>query len=181
MYSSPSESLSLLVPAGLDSEGLNEHSKDDTPLPKKQLLILCLIAFSDLACYRLIFPFINEMIESIGIRNPGYASGLVGSAYAIAHMCTAYYWGALSDRVGRRPILLFELFCIACITLTFGLSVNLLMILTLRLLNGAVNASAVILRSSVADITDESNQGRALSLLMMSWGISELLAYVVSL
>ncbi|KAG8887941.1 hypothetical protein FRB98_008699 [Tulasnella sp. 332] len=147
-----------------------------TPLPKGQIFVLCFMRFSDPVCYQVIYPFINEMLIVHGISNPGYSSGFIEGAFAFAQLCTVYYWGSLSDRIGRRPVLLFGLISIAFFTSCFGLSLNFPMIVAFRFLSRAATGNLVVLKSAIAEITDETNQARAFSFLSMSWSVGSILA-----
>ncbi|KAG8902164.1 hypothetical protein FRB99_004801 [Tulasnella sp. 403] len=161
-----------------DDESL-KHVKKMTPLPKKQMFILCCMRFSEPISYNLIFPFINEMIESVGIANPGYSSGLVEGTFALAQLCTVFYWGSLSDRIGRRPVLLMGLTGVALFTLLFGLSKTFFVILFSRFLIGACNGNIAVLKSAIAELTDETNQGRAFSFLPLSWSVGSIVAPIL--
>ncbi|KAG9021960.1 hypothetical protein FRB95_001085, partial [Tulasnella sp. JGI-2019a] len=162
-------------PTPPDAEALKQ-TKAVTPLPKKQLFVLCFMRFSEPVCYQVIFPFINEMLIFHGISNPGYSSGLIEGIFAFAQLCTVYYWGSLSDRIGRRPVLLYGLAGVAFFTSCFGLSLNFPMIVAFRFLSGASNGNAAVLKSAIAEVTDETNRARAFTLLPTSWAIGSIIA-----
>ncbi|KIO18439.1 hypothetical protein M407DRAFT_83906, partial [Tulasnella calospora MUT 4182] len=134
-----------------------------TPLPKRQMFVLCWMRFSEPISYNLIFPFINQMIESVGIRNPGYSSGLIEGTFALAQLCT-----------GIRPVLLLGLAGVGLFTSLFGLSKFFAAILVFRFLVGACNGNV----AAIAELTDETNQGRAFSFLPLSWSIGSIAALV---
>ena len=81
-----------------------------TPLPKVQLAIVCLIRVVEPICFQVIFPFINQMLLEVGAAQSeeevGYAAGVVESVFSIAQLLTVFHWGALSDRIGRKPVLI---------------------------------------------------------------------------
>lgn len=58
-------------------------------------------------------------------RGAGYYAGFLSSAFMIGRMFSAYAWGHVADRWGRRPVMLCGLFCIAALSLAFGLSTSL--------------------------------------------------------
>lgn len=62
----------------------------------------------------------------------GFYSGTVDSIFAVAQLLTIYRWGKLSDRIGRKPVILMGLSGIAFSSLCFGLSNSLLMAVITR-------------------------------------------------
>ncbi len=89
--------------------GLKKEKKI-TPLPKVQLSIVFLIRVVEPICFQVIFPFINQMLMDVGAAESeeevGYAAGVVESVFSIAQLLTVFHWGALSDRIGRKPVLI---------------------------------------------------------------------------
>lgn len=66
---------------------------------------------------------------------------LVRLNHADTRSSQVYFWGSLSDRIGRRPVLLCGLAGVAIFTSLFGLSKSLIMILVFRFLGGACNGN----------------------------------------
>ena len=90
-----------------------------------------------------IFPYIYFMISSFQIssddRQISIYAGLVTSAFAFAEFSTGMLWGRLSDRVGRKPILLTGLAGTGLSMLIFGFAPNLPVALLARALGGLLN------------------------------------------
>lgn len=89
-----------------------------------------------------IFPYIFYMVKSFGITNEreiAVYTGLVTSIFAIAEFSASIFWGWLSDRVGRKPILLTGLAGTGISMLMFGFAPNLPMALFARALGGFLN------------------------------------------
>ena len=68
------------------------------------LAILFITVFLDLVGFGIIVPFLAYYVESFGAR--AAVVGLLMSSYSLAQFVFAPIWGRVSDRVGRRPILL---------------------------------------------------------------------------
>lgn len=90
-----------------------------------------------------IFPYIYVMIESFGVAGNkdqiGFYAGMVTSAFAFAEFSTAVLWGRLSDRVGRKPVLLTGLAGTGLSMLLFGFAQSLPLALVARALGGLLN------------------------------------------
>ncbi|QRV77495.1 major facilitator superfamily transporter [Ceratobasidium sp. AG-Ba] len=151
-----------------------------TPLPVRQLFILALMRFSEPISFCVIFPFVNQMIEEIGVTDDpkavGYYSGLVEGIFAVAQFCTAWYLGSLSDRVGRRPVLIIGLCGVIISTILFGFSKSFSMMLISRMIGGGLSGNSGVIKSAVGEITDETNQGAAFAYLPLAWLIGSLVA-----
>jgi MFS family permease len=100
--------------------------KPTTPLPKMQLFLLFFIRMTDPVAFNCIFPFVQEMLLDIGaVQDPekvGYYAGVVSlgvwtcmgltltwqveSIFSLVQLFTIFHWGALSDRIGRKPVLI---------------------------------------------------------------------------
>ncbi|KAG0140126.1 hypothetical protein CROQUDRAFT_111285 [Cronartium quercuum f. sp. fusiforme G11] len=146
-----------------------------TPLPKKQLAIICIMRFTEPISFTVIFPFINQMLEDLKITPDrtriGFYAGLIESLFAFAQLCTALYWGRLSDRIGRKPVILLGLFGLAVSVITFGLQSSLTGLIVTRALAGMMNGNIGILRSVIREITDHTNHAQALAFLPLCYAL----------
>ncbi|THU83594.1 MFS general substrate transporter [Dendrothele bispora CBS 962.96] len=145
-----------------------------TPLPRFQVFILLMMRITEPISYTVIFPFINQMMEEVAHipkAKVGYYAGLVESAFALVQFLFVYQWGALSDRVGRRVVALTGLGGVLISVLGFGLSKNLGMMIVTRCIAGAMNGNVAVVKSMLAEITDETNQARAFALLPAAYAV----------
>ncbi|KAJ1299323.1 hypothetical protein OPQ81_011041 [Rhizoctonia solani] len=163
-----------------DREGQQEAIvQQRTPLPVKQVLVLCLMSFAEPVSI-FIFPFVNQMIEELGVTSDakelGYYSGFIEGVFSLAQFFTVYFWGSLSDRIGRRPVLISGLCGVVGSTIMFGLSKSFTMMLISRALSGMLNGNSGVIKSVLGEITDQTNQGIAFSYLPLCWSLGSLLA-----
>ncbi|KAG8910687.1 hypothetical protein FRC00_007721, partial [Tulasnella sp. 408] len=139
--------------------------KPVTPLPKFQLAVVLFARLAEPIAYTQIFPYINAMVEELHIAPPkqvGFYSGLIDSLFALTQLCTIMHWGSLSDRIGRRPVILIGMSGVSVATLFFGLSNTLWQLLLSRALIGALCGNVAVIQSVISDITDETNQNRGM-------------------
>ncbi|KAI2607107.1 MFS general substrate transporter [Hypoxylon fragiforme] len=81
-----------------------------------------------------------------------FYAGLLVSAYAVAEALTAIGWGALSDRYGRKPVVLFGLGGVAISSLIFGLAQKYWVALLARFIGGALNGNVAVMQTMVAEM-----------------------------
>ncbi|RYP33086.1 hypothetical protein DL767_004871 [Monosporascus sp. MG133] len=81
-----------------------------------------------------------------------FYAGLLVSAYAVAEALTAMGWGALSDRYGRKPIVLIGLGGVAISSLIFGLATKYWVALLARFIGGALNGNVAVMQTMVAEM-----------------------------
>lgn len=90
-----------------------------------------------------IFPYIYYMIEDFKItEDPNKISvyaGMVTSAFTLAEFATGVMWGKLSDKIGRKPVLLAGLIGTAISVLIFGFAPSLPVALFARAMGGLLN------------------------------------------
>jgi len=95
-----------------------------------------------------IFPYIYHMVKDFNITEDeskiSFYAGLVTSAFTFAEFSTGVMWGRLSDKVGRKPVLLTGLAGTGLSVLIFGFSPNLTVALTARALGGLLNGYVLI-------------------------------------
>lgn len=136
---SPSSSARDILVTAEEGESDSPKAVGITPVPTKQLVVLCICRIADPVVFSQIFPYINEMLGSLALepeRVPFYA-GLVESSFAIAQLATIYLWARLSDRFGRRPIIFLGALGMATATMLFGLSKSLTAVLCARSLGAS--------------------------------------------
>jgi len=102
-----------------------------------------------------IFPYVYYMVSSFHITSDekliALYAGMVTSAFAFAEFSAGVAWGKLSDKLGRKPILLTGLAGTGISMLIFGFSPNLTTALVARALGGLLNGYVVRLSNFHAD------------------------------
>ncbi|KIR25451.1 hypothetical protein I307_06034 [Cryptococcus deuterogattii 99/473] len=156
------------------------HSRDgSTPLPVTQIVVLMVVRLAEPISYTVIFPFINQMVEELQVTdNPdrvGFYSGLVESVFAFVQFFTVYHWAQLSDRIGRKPVLLLGLTGVTISGSLFGLSSSFWMMILFRSLSGALNGNVAVVKAAIGDITDETNSTEAFAMYGLTWTVGSMI------
>ncbi|KAF2124474.1 MFS general substrate transporter [Dothidotthia symphoricarpi CBS 119687] len=143
-------------------------------LPVQQLAILSICRFAEPIALTSVFPYLPEMMESFGIPQNDIArwAGITSTIFSMCQASTALLWGAASDRIGRKPIILLGLFNTMWTMLMWGFSTNLPMALTARALQGLGNGNVGILRTTVAELCPwKELQPRAFSIMPLVYTV----------
>ncbi|KAF8599589.1 MFS general substrate transporter [Ceratobasidium sp. AG-I] len=165
-----------------DPESSQERPQQ-TPVPKLQLLSVCVSRIAEPLAYSQIFPYVNQMVWDLGVTdNPkqiGFYSGIIDSAFAFAQMFTIYAYGSLSDRIGRKPVVLFGTFGVAITAATFGLSKTFTQMVASRTLAGLLSGYVAVMHSVLGEITDATNQAAAYPIYGLCYPIGSLIGPLI--
>ncbi|EMF16889.1 MFS general substrate transporter [Sphaerulina musiva SO2202] len=157
-----------------DSHDSDSQSDDETPLPTGQLAILAVIALAEQTALNSISPYLPDMASTfpeVDEADIGLYVGLIASSFALAQFATNFLWGWLSDRVGRKPIVLTGTLLTAVCFIAFGFSRRLWHAVLIQLLMGLVNGNQGVISTCLGEITDRSNQSRAFTYLPVIYGL----------
>jgi len=131
--------------------------------------ILFLIVFIDLVGFGVIIPLLPFYGEHFG-ATPAQV-GLLMAAYSFTQFLAAPLWGRLSDRIGRRPVLLATLAGSIVCYVWLGFADTLWMVVAARLVGGAMAGNISAAYAYVADITDSSNRARGMGIIGAAFGL----------
>jgi MFS family permease len=126
-----------------------------------------------------LYPFIVRQVIP-GEEEVGYYAGLLGSAFYLPLFLMNLVWGALSDKVGRKPILLISIFICFLTTLVLGFSQSFGLTLSCRLLAGLFGASSTVAKGMIGDIArDQRDRAWAYAMYGSVYGLSGLLGPII--
>ena len=142
-------------------------------IPAK-LFALMATAFVDMLGLLMIIPLLPFYVKTFGGSGVdvlgihfgiGTIVGFIIAAFTVAQMLSAPLWGRLSDRVGRRPIVLIALSASGVAYLIFGFANSLLLLFLSRIVQGAGGGTVGVIQAYVADSTTPKDRARALGWL----------------
>lgn len=145
-------------------------------MDKRRLAIAFSIVLVDMLGFSLILPLLRFIAEGFGASD--FTVGLLVSVYALAQFIGAPLLGRLSDRFGRRPILLISILGTFVGFLVLGFANSLWMLFASRLIDGATGGNISVAQAYISDVTDPEHRGQALGLIGAAFGIGFVLGPV---
>jgi len=123
----------------------------------------------DLIGFGIVVPILPRYAERFGMS--GTVIGLLFASFSLAQLAFAPIWGKVSDRIGRKPVLLISLFGTAVGSLVTGLAGTVWLLFLGRLIDGASGASVSVAQAAVADVAPPRDRPRLLGLLGAAFGV----------
>jgi len=144
---------------------------------KSALVVIFLTIFIDLLGFGIIIPILPFYLEKIagGTENIGQTIALMMMVYSLMQFIFAPVWGRLSDKYGRKPILLMSLAGTMVTHVWFALSTTLWMLYAARILTGIFAATVPTAMAYISDVTDESNRTKGMGLIGAAFGLGFIL------
>ena len=103
------------------------------------------------------------MVKSFAIgdaTNASFYAGLLISSFALSEALTSMFWGSLSDRVGRKPVLLLGCAGTMISMLVVGFATNFWTALVGRALGGLLNGNIPVIQTMVGELVRKPEQER---------------------
>ena len=133
------------------------------------LAFLFVTVFVDMLGYGIVVPLLPFYVQQYA---PGAVLiGLLGSLYAAMQFFGGPFLGGLSDRIGRRPVLLLCLFDTSLAYLLLGLADSLLLLITAVILAGGASGTLATAQAYIADSTSPADRARGLGLIGAAFGL----------
>lgn len=131
----------------------------------------------DLLGFGIIIPLLPLYADSFG-ASPAVI-GVLFAVYSLAQFVLSPMLGRLSDRVGRKPVLLITIVGSAIGSLVLGLAGSLTMLFVGRIIDGASGASVAVARATVSDIAKPEDRPRLMGMLGAAFGLGFVIGPVV--
>ncbi|HJW94525.1 MAG TPA: MFS transporter [Thermoanaerobaculia bacterium] len=140
---------------------------------RASLLVLFLTVFIDLIGFGMVIPFLSFYAREYGAS--GTAVGAVVGVYSIMQFFFAPVWGRLSDRIGRRPVILISVTASCVGYLLFAFSRSYTVLFVSRVIAGAGGANVGTAQAYIADSTTSENRAKGMGLIGAAFGMGFIL------
>ena len=129
-----------------------------------------LAVFLDLVGFGIVVPQLP--LAAARFTTSGLVIGAVVATDSLLSFLLAPAWGRLSDRIGRRPVILLGLAGSAIAYTVFGLAASLAVLFLARILSGSLGATVNVAQAALADTTPPEQRSRAMGLIGAAFGLA---------
>ncbi|XEC96926.1 MFS transporter [Paenibacillus tarimensis] len=139
----------------------------------KQLAVVMLMLLTTFIGFGIIIPVMPEIIKEVDPGSLELHTGLMLSIYSLISFLLSPIWGGLSDRIGRRPVILVGVLGFAASFLLFGIGADSLPLMYASRVLGGLFSGAVtsVIVAYVADVTTPEERTKGMGLVGMSIGL----------
>lgn len=139
-------------------------------MDKRPLWILFATLFCVMTGFGIIIPALPYL--TVTMHGDSRTVGLLLASYSVMNVLCAPFWGRLSDRIGRKPVLMTGILGLAVSFVVFGLAQDMTQLFASRIIGGAFGAAALPTAMAYAgDITTREARAKALGLLGAGLGL----------
>lgn len=158
---------------------LQNAATDDDDFPAAQLGLLALVRVAEPIALTSILPYAWKLVSNFHIcteTNAPFFAGLLISAFSLAEACSGMYWGGVSDRIGRKPVVILG--CIGTMSslLLVGLAPNFWVALAGRIIGGALNGNIGVIQTMVGELVKRpEHEPKAYAVMPFVWSIGTII------
>lgn len=138
------------------------------------LLVIFLTVFIDLLGFGMVLPLLPVYAKSFSVSHTGWEIGALMSVFSLMQLVFAPLWGRLSDRIGRRPVLMVGLAGSVVFYTLFGLAStwhSLAWLFVARIGAGIAGATIPVAQAYIADTTSLATRARGMALIGAAFGL----------
>lgn len=144
--------------------------KVETPTKERsRLLVIFMTVFIDLVGFGIILPLSPYLAREFNAS--ALEIGLLMSVYSVMQFVFSPFWGVLSDRIGRRPVILIGLFGGGVSYLMFAFSGSLWLLFVARALAGIFGGNISTAHAYIADVTKPEDRSKGMGLIGAAFGL----------
>ena len=137
--------------------------------PRSAKLVVFVAVFIDLIGFGIVLPLLPSYAARMQVSDAGI--GVLVASFSCMQFLVAPWWGRLSDRIGRRPVMLIGLGGSVVSYLLFAFAGNFWILLVSRMVAGGMGATVNVAQAYLADITPPEERSRAMGLIGAAFGL----------
>ena len=136
---------------------------------RNRLVVLFFTVLLDLVGFGIVLPLLPLYARDFGAD--GLLTGLLVSVYSLVQLVMAPIWGRISDRIGRRPVLLLGLFGSGVAYLVFARADSLAILFLSRIVGGIGGSTIPVAQAYIADVTPPEERAGNMGLIGAAFGL----------
>lgn len=158
----------------------------------RKLAVLMVTAFVDMIGVLIVAPLLPFLAAEMlghgplwralnwaGLGGEGAIVSILIMMFSVAQLVSAPYWGRVSDRYGRRPVLMIGLGASAIAYIVFAFASSIELLFLCRIIQGAGGGTVGVIQAYVADATEPKNRARALGWLSAATNLGVVIGPVI--
>ncbi len=138
-------------------------------MKRSPLVILLLTVLLDLIGFGIVLPLLPTYAKDLG-ANP-FMIGLIAAIFSIMQFIFSPLWCKLSDKIGRRPVMLISIFITAVSYLVFSQASTIALLIFARGLSGIGSANIAAAQAYITDVTDSKSRSGAMGMMGAAFGL----------
>ncbi|ODV77374.1 MFS general substrate transporter [Suhomyces tanzawaensis NRRL Y-17324] len=152
--------------------------------PVWQMTVICLVRFSEPITFSSFFPYIYFMVRDFGIAKDeadiARYSGFLAASFAICQFLVCVKWAGVSDRYGRKVVIICGMAGTTVSALLFGFSTSYWFAMGARCFMGLSNGNVAVIRTIIGEIaTERRHQALAFSCLPLIWSVGTIVGPMI--
>ncbi len=140
-------------------------------MKRSPLIVIFTTVFIDLVGFGIVIPVLPFYAEGTAFNATPRTVGLLFASYSLMQLIFSPILGGLSDKYGRRPVLLLSIIGTGIGFLILGLATTILMLFTGRILDGITGGNISTAQAYIADVTTEENRAKGMGLIGAAFGL----------
>ncbi|HKP71305.1 MAG TPA: MFS transporter, partial [Pyrinomonadaceae bacterium] len=140
-------------------------------MKRSPLLVIFITVFIDLVGFGIVIPVLPYYLEGTKFNAPSSMVGLLFASYSVMQLIFTPVLGRLSDRYGRRPVLLFSLLGTSLGFLILGFATTLWMLFAGRIIDGITGGNISTAQAYIADVTTPENRAKGMGIIGAAFGL----------
>lgn len=144
------------------------------PQHKAALVFIFITVLIDILAFGLIIPVLPHLVEQFvggDTKSAAYWVGIFGTVFAAIQFFSAPIQGALSDRFGRRPVILLSCLGLGLDFIFMALAPSLMWLFVGRVISAVTSASFTTANAYIADVTPKDKRAAAFGMVGMAFGV----------
>ena len=143
----------------------------------RQKSILLLTVFIDMVCFSMIFPVLPYFVKELKLSD--IVVGLAAASFAIFNFICSPLWGGMSDRKGRRPVMLISIGITFLANVLLAFTNSLILLFLARILAGVGSANISVAQAYMTDISRPEDRTKNLGMMGAVFGLGFIVGPVI--